>query len=213
MSRGSQCESPVAGGSALAALALALAAAIGAASCERGTPPATDSPAASDTATAAPSAPGDDYLAEPGEIIEARRLLMTEAERLMKPIDGYTIGEPADPAQLRSLATTLEPLLLALPHLFPPSTNLFDPAVLDPPTIALPTIWQRFGTFRTLAENAEHAAAALREAQGTEALQAASTRLRTACDVCHRTFTRPYTPPRVTEEDFNFDFESALPRP
>lgn len=184
-----------------------------AASCARDAPPPSETAAGPETAPSAPTDTGAGYLAEPGEIIEARRLLMTEAERLMKPIDGYTIGEPADPAQLRSLATTLEPMLLALPHLFPPSTNLFDPAVIDPPTIALPAIWQRFGTFRTLAENAERAAAALREADGTEALQAASTRLRTACDVCHRTFTRPYTPPRVTDEDLNFDFEAALPPP
>jgi cytochrome c556 len=191
----------------------ALAAALGATSCTRDATPSNDTAVAPESAATAPADAGAEYLAEPGEIIEARRLLMTESERLMKPIDGYTIGEPADPAQLRSLATTLEPMLLALPHLFPPSTNLFDPAVIDPPTIALPAIWQRFGTFRTLAENAERAAAALREAEGTEALQAASVRLRTACDVCHRTFTRPYTPPRVTDEDLNFDFESALPPP
>jgi cytochrome c556 len=192
---------------------MGLAVAIGVASCDRRAPPATDSPAAIDTPAVAEAVSGDEYLAEPGEIIEARRLLMVETERLMEPIDGYTLGEPADAALLRSLATTLEPMLLALPHLFPPSTNLFDPAVLDPPTIALPAIWQRFGTFRTLAENAERAAAALREADDTEALQAASTRLRTACDVCHRTFTRPYTAPRVTDEDLNFDFDSALPPP
>jgi cytochrome c556 len=154
----------------------------------------------------------DDYLAEPGEIIEARRLLMTEAERLMKPIDSYTIGEPATPAELRSLATTLEPMLLALPHLFPPSTDLFDPAVLDPPTIALPAIWQRFPAFRAMAENAEHAAATLRAAgDDPQALKAASEALRTSCDACHRAFTRPYTRPVVTDEDLEFDFESALP--
>jgi cytochrome c556 len=185
-----------------------LAFALAGAACERASPPPTPAPSASSAA----SVSADDYLAEPGEIIEARRLLMTEAERLMKPIDSYTLGEPAEPAELRSLATTLEPMLLALPHLFPPSTNLFDPAVIDPPTIALPAIWQRFPAFRAMAENSEHAAAQLRETgDDPAALKAASERLRTSCDACHRAFTRPYTPPVVTDEDLEFDFESALP--
>lgn len=189
---------------ALAAALLALASA----SCEQAAPPPAEAPAAPVARAASP----DDYLADPGEIIEARRLLMVESERLMKPIDSYTIGEPAEPAELRSLATTLEPMLLALPHLFPPTTNLYDPAVLDPPTIALPAIWQRFPAFRAMAENAEHAAADLAAtSDDPEALRAASMRLRTACDACHRAFTQPYTPPVVTDEDLEFDFESALP--
>ncbi len=161
---------------------------------------------------AAVEGPGWTGLTEPGEVIEARRLLMAEAERLMKPIDEYSIGLPGDAMRaLRSAATTLEPLLLALPHLFPPTTNLFDPAAHDPPTIALPTIWQRFAAFHTFAESAERAAAALVAADDGEPLRAASARMRAACDTCHAAFMKPYTPPQVTDEDRDFDFESALP--
>lgn len=163
-------------------------------------------------ADAAPSAePGWTGLTEPEEVIEARRVLMLETERLMKPIDSFIVGEPADPAVLRGNATSLESMLLALPHLFPPTTNVFDPKVLDSPTIALPTIWQRFPAFLAFAESAERAAAALRDAGDTEALKGASARLRSACDTCHRAFTKPYTPPVVTDEDRNFDFDSVLP--
>jgi cytochrome c556 len=167
-------------------------------------------PPASEPQAAAVAGPGWTGLTDPEEIIEARRLLMTEAERLMKPIDEYSTGLPGDAAALRSAATTLESLLLALPHLFPPTTNLFDPAVLDPPTIALPTIWQRFAAFQTFAGSAERAAAALAAAEDGEPLRAASARLRAACDNCHTGFMKPYTPPQVTDEDLNFDFESAL---
>ena len=160
---------------------------------------------------AAVEGPGWTGLTEPGEVIEARRLLMVEAERLMKPIDEYSIGLPGDPAALRSAATTLEPLLLALPHLFPPTTNLFDPAAHDPPTIALPAIWQRFAAFQTFAESAERAAAALAAAENGEPLRAASARMRAACDTCHTAFMKPYTPPVVTDDDRDFDFESVLP--
>jgi cytochrome c556 len=174
-------------------------------------PPSADATApVSEPRAQALEGPGWTGLTEPEEVIEARRLLMVEAERLMKPIDEFSIGGPGDPAALRSAATTLEPLLLAVPHLFPPTTNLFDPAVLDPPTTALPTIWQRFAAFQTFADAAERAAAALVTAEEGEPLRAASARLRSACDTCHAQFMKPYTPPQVTDEDRDFDFESAL---
>jgi hypothetical protein len=36
--------------------------------------------------------------------------------------------------------------------------------------------------------------------------------LRASCDACHAGFMKPYTPPQVTDDDINFDFESALPK-
>ena len=88
-------------------------------------PPRADAtPTASETPATAVEGPGWTGLTEPEEVIEARRLLMVEAQRLMQPIDDFSIGQPGDAAALRSAATTLEPLLLALPHLCPPTTNL-----------------------------------------------------------------------------------------
>jgi cytochrome c556 len=187
---------------------LAMAACYG---CNGPAPPAEPAAPPGPPAAAALRGAGWTGLTEADEIIEARRLLMVEAERLMKPIDELAIGEPADAAAVRSNAVTLEPILLALPHLFPPTTNLFDPAALDPPTVALPAIWQRFAAFQTFAESAEGAAAALAAADDGEPLRAASARLRGACDTCHAAFMKPYRPPVVTDEDRNFDFESALP--
>jgi cytochrome c556 len=186
--------------------------AVSAASCS-GPPaetPTADSPQ-SGAAGAAPGAePGWTGVTEPDEVIEARRALMTAAETLMKPVDGFIVGEPADAATLRASAATIEPMLLALPHLFPPTTNLFDPAAHDPPTTALPTIWQRFLAFQTFAESAQRAAAALAMSEDGEPLRAASARLRASCDACHAAFMKPYTPPVVTEEDKAFDFDSVL---
>jgi cytochrome c556 len=187
----------------------------GAAAACSGPPADQAEPAAEPTAGAAagPGAePGWTGVTEPEEVIEARRVLMTEAERLMKPIDSFIVGESADAAQLHENAASLEALLLALPHLFPPTTNQFDPAAHDPPTTALPTIWQRFPAFLTFAESAERAAGALRDANDTEALSAASARLRGTCDACHASFMKPYTPPQTQPEDFEFDFESVLPK-
>jgi cytochrome c556 len=175
-------------------------------------PPAEVSQAAAAAETAPVAGPGWTGLTDPEEIIEARRVLMTEAERLMKPIDGFSIGQPGDPAALRSAAITLESLLLAAPHLFPPTTNLFDPQLHDPPTVALPTIWERFAAFETFAASAERAAAAFATAEDGEPLRAASARLRASCDACHAGFMKPYTPPQVIDDDVNFDFESVLPQ-
>jgi cytochrome c556 len=155
--------------------------------------------------------PGWTGLTVPDEIIEARRVLMIESQRLMQPVEGFIAGERAEAEVLRANAATLEALMLALPHLFPPTTNLFDPNEIDPPTLALPAIWQRFPAFMTFAGSAERAAAALRDAEDEQALRAASERLRSTCDVCHSSFMRPYTPPVVTDEDLSFDFESVLP--
>jgi cytochrome c556 len=177
-------------------------------------------PAEAPQADVAPSpasapAPGTDPswtgVTEPEELIEARRALMDRAEDLMKPIDSFTVGEPADPNLMRANAETIGAMLHAVPHLFPPTTNRFDPDAHDPPTLALPAIWQRFAAFETFAENAQRMAAALETSEDGEPLRAASVQLRAACDACHAGFMKPYTPPVITDEDRNFDFDSVLP--
>ncbi len=166
----------------------------------------------------APSQPPEETAAaaargatDPLEVIEARRVLMQEAERQIKPIDEYTLGTPADPAALKSAARTIEALLLALPHLFPPDTNRFDPTTREPPTITLPAVWENFATFQEMGVAAEAAAAEILIAEGEEPLRDAARALRASCDACHAAFTKPYVPPKVTDEDRNFDFEQFLP--
>jgi cytochrome c556 len=161
---------------------------------------------------AALSGPGWTGLTEPAEVIEARRGLMDELERLIKPIDLYTIGEPADPEELRSAAVTISRMLLAVPHLFPPTTNLYDPNALDPQTATLPVLWRTFDTFFELSEAAEMAATSMTTVDDPEALRAAARSLRASCDACHAIYLRAYEAPTVKPEDLEFDFESVLPQ-
>jgi cytochrome c556 len=154
--------------------------------------------------------PGWTGLTHPKDVIAARQSIMIETERIMRPIDEFEAGEAADEDALRSTAETIEQFLVALPHLFPPTTNLYDPNVETPETIALPAIWQNFDTFYQLAGNAESAAHAMTQANGTEALRTAARNLRAACDACHAPFLRAYKPAEVSEEDLNFDFDSVL---
>ena len=176
-------------------------------------PPAA-APQANEASASAPI-PGTDAswtgVTEPEEVIEARRALMDQAENLMKPIDSFTVGEPSDAKVMRANAETIGAMLHAVPHLFPPTTNRFDPDAHDPPTLALPAIWERFAAFETFAENAQRMAAALEMSEDGEPLRAASVQLRAACDACHAGFMKPYTPPVITDEDRNFDFDSVLP--
>lgn len=194
-----------------ASVASVLTALIVAACSEPSGAPPSAPPVPSATAESAPEGPGWTGLTEPEEVIEARRVLMTEAERLIAPIDAFTIGTPADPDLLRENARAIEAMLLALPHLFPPTTNRYDPNVLEPPTTALPAIWENFDAFLAQAEAAEMAAAGLVAAGDDDSLRAASMRLRAACDACHAAYMKPYTPPKALPEDYEFDFESALP--
>jgi cytochrome c556 len=157
-------------------------------------------------------APGWTGATAPEEVIEARRVLMQETERQMKAIDQYTLGGPAEPAALKASAVTIEALLLALPHLFPPTTNRFDPTTREPPTIALPAVWENFAAFEQMGVAAEEAAAQLIGAENEAQLRDAARTLRATCDACHAAFTKPYVPPKVTDEDLNFDFEEFLPK-
>ena len=156
------------------------------------------------------SGPGWTGLTEPEEVIEARRVMMIEVERQMLPVDRFAAGEEADPGEIKAAATTMEAMLLALPHLFPPTTDRYDPDSREPETRALPDIWQDFDGFLALNGSAETAVTAIIEAEDTDAMRAAARRLRGACDACHARFARPYEPPEVSDEDLEFDFESLL---
>lgn len=179
--------------------------------CGGGTPPPAG--VSGSTAFTLPTGPGWTAVTRPEEIIHARFELMAHVEELMPPIDAITAGEKQEPEVLKQNAEVIGAMLGALPHLFPPNTNLFVPGIADPKTLALPAIWEDFDGFLALAESAEQAAARMAEAQTDETRIAASLALRATCDACHAKHLRPYTPPRVQESDRNFDFDAALPAP
>lgn len=154
--------------------------------------------------------PGWTGLTEPEELIEAREALMVEMERIMRPLDSYTIGEPAAPEDLRSVAQTVSQMMLAVPHLFPPTTNLYDPNVPIPKTLALPPIWQNWAAFEKLAEASHEEAEKVAKMQTPAELKAGALALRATCDACHAGFLRPYVPAKVEQSDLNFDFDSVF---
>ena len=147
---------------------------------------------------------------KPHDVIVARQELMEHIEELMEPIDTIQVRDTNDLDTLRHNGEVISAMLLALPHLFPPTTNLYDPKVTEPKTLALPPIWKNFDNFYALATAASKAAADLSETEGKAAMKTASLRLRASCDSCHTVFLRPYVPPKVLDSDLQFDFDSAL---
>lgn len=149
-------------------------------------------------------------ITNPKDVITARQELMEHIEILMEPIDTITVKEVRDVDTLHEHAEAIGAMLLAVPHLFPPTTNLYDPKAQLPATLALPTIWKDFPGFYQLAGAAAKAAERMAMATGTEGLRSASRQLRASCDACHGVFLRKYQSPKVQDSDYKFDFDAAL---
>lgn len=176
------------------------------AACTREAPPV-----AAPAPVVLPAGVGWTGLTHPKEIITARLELMEHMEELMKPIDTLQVEDVRDAATVRFNAEIVGAILTAVPHLFPPTTNLYDPEVLIPETLALPQVWQQFDTFHELADAAVKEAGSMAEAEGLQAQRAQSLKLRASCDACHELFLRKYTPPVTQPSDYEFDFNAALP--
>jgi cytochrome c556 len=154
--------------------------------------------------------PGWTGITDPMGVIAARQALMLEIELLMEPIDTYTVDDSLDPDELKRAARTISVMLMAVPHLFPPTTNLYEPDNNLTPTLALPRIWEDFSTFSAMATATSAAATTLSKASDPGDLRNAALALRASCDACHDLHLRPYEPSTVTEEDRDFDFDSIF---
>ena len=166
-------------------------------------------------ALAADAGPGDGQgwtgVTNPKDVIAARGEIMEEMEHLMQPIDTFQVVDTDDLNGLRLAANTVHVMLLAVPHLFPPTTNLYDPKAETPATLALPAIWTDFDTFYRLAAAASKAAETMADTPaGKQQLRAEGLALRASCDACHALFLRPYHESKVSDADINFDFDSVF---
>jgi len=154
--------------------------------------------------------PGWTGLTNVKDVIDARQELMEQIENNMPAIDGLQVGVDSDSDQLRATAATLSAMLLAAPHLFPPTTNRYDPKAKEPETLALPAIWQDFTAFSRLAAASAAAAEQMANATTKEQLRVTGRNLRASCDACHALYMRSYTPPKAQDSDLEFDFDSAI---
>ena len=150
----------------LAALAIAVLA---------GPAPAQDQPAAKDT-------------------IFARKILMGAIDMNMDEIETMLApGGKFEPAEAVEHSDTISIMLMSFPHLFPPSTNQWQPnADRDPATdtAASPDLWRNFADFYQRAQTASKLALDATRAKTGNEFKGLIVQLRAACNACHATYMK-----------------------
>lgn len=161
-------------------------------------------PPAADAASL--TGPGWTGVTNPLDVIAARAALMSEIEQLMIPLDSFTAGDTYDLDMLRQNAEGVSKLLKVVPHLFPPTTNLYNADDEIPVTLAQADVWENFDVFTSLAAEAVKVADEASKTSDPEAFRQKALDIRTACAACHDSFLLTYEAPALSDEDENFDF-------
>jgi len=138
---------------------------------------------------------GQDQSADtPKDTIFARKILMVTIDRNMDALEGMVrSGKPIDFDDASEHADTISVMLMAFPHLFPPSTNQWRPNVDRDPgrdTYASPELWNEFADFYRRAAAASQLADVASHASAEPDFKKTMADLRTACDFCHARFLK-----------------------
>ena len=125
----------------------------------------------------------------PKDTIFARKIVMGEIDMNMDEVE--TMLAPEGKLLLSDAqehAEVISTLLMAFPHLFPPSTNQWkEGATRDPATdtFANPAIWSNFGDFYRRATEASKIAWDASHAKKPDEFRAQIKELRLRCNACH----------------------------
>ena len=125
----------------------------------------------------------------PKDTIFTRKVVMGEIDMNMDEIE--TMLAPEGKLLLSDAeehAEVISTLLMAFPHLFPPSTNQWkEGAERDPATdtFANPAIWSNFSDFYKRASEASKIAWAASRAKKPDEFRAQIKELRLRCNACH----------------------------
>jgi cytochrome c556 len=123
------------------------------------------------------------------DTIFARKVVMGEIDMNMDEIETMLAPEgKLALADAQEHAEVISTLLMAFPHLFPPSTNQWkqgadrDPAT---DTFANPAIWSNFGDFYRRTSEASKIAWSASRAKKPDAFRTQIKELRLRCNACH----------------------------
>jgi cytochrome c556 len=119
----------------------------------------------------------------PGDVVQARQLVMDGIDTEMHDIDQAVAGDKVPLDVLKAHADRISTLLTAFPHLFPPQTQPAPDAAV--PTTAAPAVWQEFDDFYSRATAAAKTAYDASEAASLDQFRPLGMGLRAACDSCH----------------------------
>ena len=129
--------------------------------------------------------------ATPKDVISARKTLMNSIGTNMYVIDGMLETGKIDLVAGRANAESISAMLMAFPHLFPNSTNLWKTnAVRDPATdtLADAAIWESRSFFYKDAMAGSKYAFDASRAQNVADFSKSARDLRQTCDGCHSTY-------------------------
>jgi cytochrome c556 len=130
----------------------------------------------------------------PKDTIFARKILMNAIDMNMDEVETMLApGGKLDLADAREHADTISVMLAAFPHLFPPSTNQWQPnADRDPATdtYAAPEVWNSFANFYSSAGEAAKIALDAARARRGEEFRPLIAQLRAACSGCHAAYQK-----------------------
>jgi cytochrome c556 len=129
-----------------------------------------------------------DQSAATTDVIFARKTIMSSLCDKMMEIERMIAAGNVDTKITRAHADAMSVMLMAFPHLFPPSSNQWKRDVNQDPvaqTLASPDLWTSFPDFYRQAAAAARAASALSRADNAEDIKTYARELRIGCDTCH----------------------------
>jgi cytochrome c556 len=135
----------------------------------------------------------DQSAATPNDVVFARKTIMAVIANNMYEIDSMLGTGKVDLAKGRANADSISAMLLAFPHLFPPTTNTWTPnAPRDPAvdTFADPGIWTSYAFFYNESQAASKYAYGASRAENDEEFKKFAVQLRLTCDTCHSAYQK-----------------------
>jgi cytochrome c556 len=133
-------------------------------------------------------ATAQDQPAAAKDVIFARKTLMDSICEKMTAIETMISQRRIDFEYARREADAMSAMLLAFPHLFPPSSNQWNPNVDPDPetdTYASPELWTGFSDFYQRSAAAANSAHDLSRADKIDDVKTRARELRIICDTCH----------------------------
>jgi len=135
----------------------------------------------------------DQSVATPKDTIFARKILMDSVGNNMDELDGIVGAAKLNLAEGKEHADNISVMLMAFPHLFPPSTNQWKPNVDRDPatdTFAAPEIWINYADFYKRSKDSSQVAYKLSRAEKEDEFKDLFAQLRIACDSCHGNYMK-----------------------
>jgi cytochrome c556 len=126
------------------------------------------------------------------DVIFARKTLMNFMCDKMTDIETMIATGRIDMRSARRNADAIAAMFLALPHLFPPGSNQWNPNATPNPetdTYASPEVWTGFANFYRLSAASAQSAHDMSRAANVDEFKSRARELRIICDECHALYS------------------------